>query len=188
MGGCKSKVPEETGNAIKDVVEDILTQSGLAYVRRDSAWAVAPAAGLPREILVQPHPGGVKVEAILTTWDTITSESNEALAEFLVTAEARLRWARCELSAHSAHVICQIRTEDLDLHLMHGLRGVAAAAQMLAREASALLVPELAHIYLELIVQPVRGRTAIGQVDDRAGVIRPSHSVPSTVPSLFTQC
>jgi hypothetical protein len=171
----------------EDVVADLLTQSGLACARRDAAWAIAPAPLLPREILVQPVTGGVKVDAKLTTWDAISAESNLALAEFLVAAQAGLRCARCELDSHSAHVICQIRNEDLGLHFLHGLRGVAAATQMLAREASALLDPELAHIYLELLAPPFRERTAIDQVDDRVGVIRPGQSVPVTVNVTVTE-
>jgi hypothetical protein len=164
-----------------ELIEDILSQAGLTFVRRESSWAVASTSGLPREVLISPVLGGITVESTLATWDAIGDESTDALAAFLETAQAGLRYGRCELRSHSAHVVSQIRTEDLGLQLMHGLRGVAAAIHVLAREASALLVPELAHIYLELSAQPGPGRTAIAQVDDRAGVIRPSHSIPSSV-------
>jgi hypothetical protein len=165
----------------EDVLDDLLTQSVFTFARRDSAWIIAPAKSLCREIVVEPAQGGVKVEANLTAWDTITDRSTLALAEFLVSAQAGLRCARCELGSQSARAVCRIRSDDLSVHLMHGVRGVAAgvrgvaaATQMLAREASALLDPELARIYLEMSARPDWGPTAIAQVDDRAGLFAQS--------------
>jgi hypothetical protein len=167
-GDIAQRMPPE------DVLDDLLTQSGFTFARRDSAWVIAAAKGLRREIVVEPAQGGVKVEANLTAWDAITDRSSLALAEFLVSAQAGLRCARCELGSHSARAVCRIRTEDLSLHLMHGIRGVAAAAEMLAREAGALLDPELAHIYLDMSARPDWGPTTIAQVDDRAGLFAQS--------------
>jgi hypothetical protein len=133
------------------------------------------------EILVLPELGGVKIEATLASWDAVSAKSALALAEFLVTAQCGLRCARSELGAQRATVVCQIRTEDFDFHLVHGVRGVAAGARTLAREARALLVPELANIYLEVLARPGQGRPAIAAVDDRAGAIPWSQSFPSKV-------
>jgi hypothetical protein len=140
----------------EDVLADAMDQTGLACVRRDALWAVPASPGLPRELLIQPRAGGVTVEGTLTTWESISSECADALAEFLVAAQAGLRWARCELRSHSAHVVCQTRSEHLGVYLVHAVHGVASAARMLAREASALLVPELAYIYLEAMTRPAK--------------------------------
>jgi hypothetical protein len=138
----------------EDAVEDILNEGNLTSSRRGASWAIAPLPGFARELGVELVPGGVRIEAILASWDEINPDSAHALEEFLLTSQSILKCARCELGSHRACVVSPIRTEDLRLQLMHGLLGVAAATRLLAREASALLAPEIAQVYLELMTIP----------------------------------
>ena len=110
--------------------------------------------GFARELGIELMPGGVRVAAVLASWDELNAESGCALEEFLLSAQPFLRCARCELGSQRAQVVSPIRTEDLGLQLMHALLGVAAATRLLAREASALLFPEIAQVYLELVAPP----------------------------------
>jgi hypothetical protein len=152
------------GPPSEEALEDALNESGLGFLRRDSSWIAAALPGLTGGLAVSRVGDGARVEAVLATWDEIAPECAEALAEFLLAAQAGLRCARCELGTHAARAVAQVRTEDLGRHLIHSLRGVAVAARLLAREASALLVPQAAHIYLEL-----RTRPASGPCDLRSG-------------------
>jgi hypothetical protein len=161
------------GPPSQEAVEDVLNESGLGFVRRASCWAAPAPSGLAGELAVHTVGDGTRVEAVLAAWDEISPESAEALAEFLLAAQAGLRCARCELGSQSAKASVRIRTEDLGRHLIHGLRGVAVAARLLAREASAILVPQAARIYLELRAARPPGRAAIGRVVDPVGAKAP---------------
>jgi hypothetical protein len=164
----------------EDAIEGVLSQSGLAFVRRDASWAAPAPAGLPTEIVVSPLADGVRVEAMLAAWDEVSAPSRDALAEFLLAAQRGLRCARAELGSQLARVTALVRTESLDPDLLHGLRGVSAGARALAREASMLLSPEAAGLYQELRARPARGPDS-GRAwgDEIAGVIDPVRSVPS---------
>ncbi len=131
-----------------EVIEAALEASGLAWSRRDTAWAVPANEILPRELKIRSVPGGVRVDAALVEWDEIMPECSEALARFLVTAQAGLRGARCEIDASAARVAALVGTEQIDSDFVHALRGAAAGCRLLARQALALLLPDVARAYL----------------------------------------
>jgi hypothetical protein len=133
----------------EEVVEAVLETSGLAWSRRERGWAVPAAENSPRELRISAEPGQVRVEAVLADWDEIGVVEAEALARFLYLAQPGLRCARCELHERQARVSSVIETEYLETDLPHGLRGVAAGCRLLARETTALLVPEMARALLE---------------------------------------
>jgi hypothetical protein len=138
----------EAGPASDEAIEAAIDGGGFPRVRRSSAWAVAVMARLPREVLVSPTPGGTRVTATLADWDEIAPACSEAMGRFLVAAQAGLRFARCERDEQHARVVGFAATAALDTDLVHALLGVAAGCDLLAREAEALLRPEVAEIYL----------------------------------------
>jgi hypothetical protein len=131
-----------------DVIEAALDGAGFGWSKRASSWAVAVAPRLPREVLVSPAPGGARVAATLAEWDEIAAPCSEALARFLVAAQAGLRFARCEMDGGRARVVGFAGAASLDADLPHALLGVAAGCDLLAHEAEALLRPEVAETYL----------------------------------------
>jgi hypothetical protein len=139
----REALPEE------EPLEAALEAAGLAWCRRETAWAVPASAGLPRELQITPEPGAVRVAAALVEWDEIGEGEAAALARFLVAAQAWLRFARCELEGGAARVVSRAAAARLETDLAHSVLGVAAGCRLLAREASALLVPEVARHYLE---------------------------------------
>lgn len=131
-----------------EVLEAALDGAGFAWSRRQSCWSVAVRDRLPREVLVGVVPGGARAETVLAEWDEINPASAEALALFLLAAQPGLRFARCELGERQARVTAFADAARLDSDLGHALLGVAAGCELLAREAAALLRPEVASIYL----------------------------------------
>jgi hypothetical protein len=138
-----------------EVIEAALDGCGFFWVRRASCWSVAVAARLPREVLVSAVPGGARVTTTLAEWDEITPRCREALAAFLVAAQGGLRFARCEIDERHARVVAFAAAGALDTDLAHALLGVAAGCELLAREATALLRPEVAEIYLDMRRMPL---------------------------------
>jgi hypothetical protein len=66
----------------------------------------------------------------------------------LCAAQAGLWFARCEINRHSARAISQVSTASLEDDLPHSLLGVGSATRLIAEEAEALLVAEVAMAYL----------------------------------------
>jgi hypothetical protein len=132
-----------------EAVETALEGSGFAWSRREKGWAVPANETLPRELQVNVAAGGLLVEAILAEWDEIGATEAQALAQFLLSAQGGLRFARCELSERSARLVAGADAAHLDDDLRHGLTGVAVGCRLLAREAAALLVPEAARLFLD---------------------------------------
>jgi hypothetical protein len=141
---------EDTGAepASDEAIEAALDGGGFSWAKRASSWAVVVTARLPREVLVGPAPGGALVAATLAEWDEIAPACSEALAQFLVAAQAGLRFARCEKDDRRARIVGFAGAASLDADLVHALLGVAAGCDLLAREAEALLRPEVAETYL----------------------------------------
>jgi len=125
-------------------VESVLEASGLEWARREQSWAVV---GLLREVRVTAVPGAVQLVAVLADWDEIAPECRDALAEFLLRAQASLCFARCEIGPTQARIVSQAHLSTLDVDLMDSLRGVTTGCQRLTREVEALLRPELARMY-----------------------------------------
>ncbi|HJT76866.1 MAG TPA: hypothetical protein VJ739_06650 [Gemmataceae bacterium] len=146
--------PAELPVPADEVIEAALEASGLAWSRRDTAWAVPANEILPRELKIRSVPGGVKLEAVLAEWDEIMPECGEALARFLVAAQAGLRGARCEMDATTARVTALVGAEQIDSDFVHALMGVAAGCRLLARQAVALLLPDMARAYLAFHREP----------------------------------
>lgn len=141
----------------EEVIEAALDGSGFPWSRRAACWAVAVTGRLPREVLVSPAPGGARAETTLAEWDDVAPVCPEALARFLVAAQAGLRFARCELGERRARVVAFAAAATLDADLPHALLGVAAGCELLAREVVALLRPEIAEIYLNYRRMPSEG-------------------------------
>jgi hypothetical protein len=132
-----------------EAVEAALEGSGFAWSRREKVWAVPANETLPREMQIRVTPRGVRLEAVLVEWDEIGAAEAKALALFLLSANAGLRSARCELTAQNARLAAGADFAHLDDDLRHGLMGIAAGCRLLAREAAALLVPEAARLFLD---------------------------------------
>jgi hypothetical protein len=132
----------------EEAIEAALDDSGLPWSRRQSGWSVAVTERLPREVVVRPVPGGAQVQAVLAEWDDIAPACATALADFLKAAGAGLRFARCESDGRQARLVGFAATDTLDADLRHALLGVAAGCELMAREAAALLRPEVAENYL----------------------------------------
>jgi hypothetical protein len=146
--------PPAGGEPAAEALEAALESSGLAWARRDKAWAVPANDRLPRELHVAATPAGVRVEAVLAEWDEVGPAEREALALFLATAQAGLRGARCELDGQSARVAAAVEAAHVDTDLTHALLAVAVACRQLARPAAALLAPEVAAAFLEYHKSP----------------------------------
>jgi hypothetical protein len=138
-----------TATSGANALEAALDASGFTWARREQGWAIPANENLPRELQISEGPSGVRVEATLTEWDEIGEAGARALARFLLAAQGRLRFARCELDGKSARVVAQVEPAYLDADLTHALTGVAVGCRLLAREAAALLIPEAARAYLE---------------------------------------
>lgn len=135
--------------AAAEDVEAALDDSGFAWKRREAGWAVPAAGRLTRDVCVSGVPSGVRVEAVLVQWDEIGAAEAEAVARLLCRAHLGLRFARCELDAGQARVVALVASDHVAGGLAWAVGGVAAGAQMLAREVGALLVPEVARVFLE---------------------------------------
>jgi hypothetical protein len=136
--------------APEEAIETALDGGGMAWSRRASSWPVTVKERLPRDVLVIPALGGARAETVLAEWDDVAPVCREALAGFALAAQAGLRFARCEIDDRRARLVAFAATERLDAELPHALLGVAAGCELLAREAAALLRPEVAEIYLDL--------------------------------------
>jgi hypothetical protein len=143
-----------------EAIEAALDGSGFPWSRRPPDWPIAMKERLPREILVSPAPGGAGVRAVLAEWDDIAPACSEALALFLRAAQQGLRFARCEIDERQARVVAFAAAASLDADLPHALLGVAAGCELLAREAAALLLPEVAQMYLAFRRMPWTGAGA----------------------------
>jgi hypothetical protein len=141
---------DDTGAApaTDEAIEAALDGGGFPWSKRASSWSVAVAARLPHEVLVGPASGGAQASATLAEWDEIAPACAEALERFLVAAQAGLRFARCEKDENRARVVGFAGAASLDTDLVHALLGVATGCDLLAREAEALLRPEVAETYL----------------------------------------
>jgi hypothetical protein len=138
-----------TAALVEDALESTLEAAGLGWARREKGWAVPANQTLPRELQIVPVAHAVRVEAVLAEWDEAADECREALALFLLTAQAGLRGARCELTDSAARVAASVEADRVEDDLADALRAVAVGCRLLAREAAALLVPEAARAYLE---------------------------------------
>jgi hypothetical protein len=142
-----------------ELIEAAIDGGGFPWARRASSWSVVVTARQLREVLVSPVPGGARVTTTLTEWDEIVPVCHEALAEFLVAAQAGLRFARCEADGTHARVVAFAAAATVDADLPHALLGVAAGCELVAREAAALLRPEVAESYIDCRRIP---RTGVG--------------------------
>jgi hypothetical protein len=138
-----------TAAVVEDALESTLETAGLGWARREKGWAVPANQNLPRELQIVPVPHGVRVEAVLAESDEATDECRQALALFLLTAQAGLCGARCELTASTARVAALVDADRVEDDLADALRAVAVSCRLLAREAAVLLTPEAAQAYLE---------------------------------------
>lgn len=132
----------------EDALEAALDASGFVWTRRESGWALPATENLPLEFRIEKCPGGVRVFSVLVEWDQIGEAEIAALAQFLVAAQAGLRWARCELADHRVCITSFIRSDSLETDLRHGLLGTSRGSRLLLRSAAALLQPEVARAYL----------------------------------------
>jgi hypothetical protein len=155
--GLLNQPEEEVATPGDEVIEAALDGSGFPWSRRASCWSVAVTARQPREVLVTAVPGGARVTTTLAEWDQIAPVCRQALATFLVAAQAGLRFARCEIDERHARVVATAAAAALDTDLAHALLGVAAGCELLAREVAALLRPEVAEIYANCRRMPIAG-------------------------------
>jgi hypothetical protein len=140
-----------SSGAIPDgLIESALDATSLPWVRREAVWTIPLTASLARELLLRRVPHGVRVEGVLAEWDEAGARELEALRLFLRRAEPSLHFAHCAVDGKRAVVFVETSASDLETSLPQCIGGVAAACRLLAREAAALLAPELAAAYLDV--------------------------------------
>lgn len=131
-----------------DLVDAVLEELGLGARKREGDWVVPISLRCPREIVLAVRGDQIRVESELVSWDEIGPDEERALALFLCRAQAGLRFVRCERGGNRVVVASRLRADELETGLAHALAAVLAAGRMLAGEASALLLPEVAAEYL----------------------------------------
>jgi hypothetical protein len=137
----------------EDELEAALDATGWPWRRRDDSWALPAGGRLPREVCLTCEGGGVLVEALLVGPDEV-AEAGPALAAFLCRAQLGLRFARCEQVGRQVRLASRVEGPGLEQALPHAVGGVVAGLQVLAGEARALLLPELAEAYLRFFAAP----------------------------------
>jgi hypothetical protein len=151
-----------TAATMAEAIEGALDMTGHGWKRRDDTWVVPATGRLPREVLVAPEGGGVRVQAVLVEWDEIGPDERAALATLLCRAQVGLRFARCELSATQARVTALVEARHIDGALADSVGGVAAGCRLLAREVGALLTPEVARAFREFLEGKRENGTGVG--------------------------
>jgi hypothetical protein len=136
-----------------DTVEMALDVTGIAWMRRETGWALTPP-GLARELNVVADGDRVRVEAVLIEWDEANDVSMDALGAFLTRAEMELSGVRCRIDGTQARIEAVVAEEQLESELETAIRNVAGGCRCLAREARALLDVELARQYLAFCGEP----------------------------------
>ena len=135
--------------ATEEQIEGALAESGLAWIKRESAWVLPAIPVRSVEMVIQAVAGGACVAATLADLQGIDLEVRTALTEFLCRAHSGLRFARCEVDETAARVVSLAETEHFETDIEDSLGSVLAACRLLGREAQALLKPELAREYLK---------------------------------------
>jgi len=131
-----------------DDIEMCLDAAGLPWSRRDQGWAVPAAGDVTRELLVLPADDGLTVDAVLIEWDEATPVCREALALFLANGERDVGGIQCVIEGTRARVVARVPADRVEAGLAEALKSVSAGCRLLAREARALLAPDLAGLYL----------------------------------------
>jgi len=132
---------------VEEEVVGALEDCGLPYKRRELGWVVPPGGQRSVEVVLTPREGGLRIESVLAGWDEIGGAQREALARLLCRAQGQLRFARCELNEARAVVAANLRAGEIETGSAHAVAAVLAAARLLGREASALLLAEVAEGY-----------------------------------------
>lgn len=130
-------------NDLAEEIEMTLDSTGRTWTRREDSWAV-PTDGVARELRVSRAADGLRIDAVLIEWDEAAPESLAALARFLEAA----RPYRCEIEATRATLLAEVSAERVESELPAALATVSAGCRFLAREAKALLAPDLARKYV----------------------------------------
>jgi hypothetical protein len=138
----------DVAEGLDEQVAEVLEDARWPWARRGEEWVVLAGSGLPCEVVIRRTSGGVRVEAVLATWDEVSPASLRALSALLTRAQAGLCFARAELAEGSARLFSEVADADVPSNLGHALGGVAAGARLLGREAGALLVEGVAEEYL----------------------------------------
>lgn len=134
-----------------EVVAAALEQAGYAWKRREQAWVLPAGGRLLREVAITPEDGGLRVQVILMQWDGAGAEEIEAVARLLCRAQLGLRFCRAELGTGRAALVALVQTQHADEALADSVGAVAAGCRFLAREVAALLVPETAKAFLQIV-------------------------------------
>jgi hypothetical protein len=133
------------------VVEAALDASGFGWKRREEGWVVPAGERLPRAIEVRPESAGVRVEAVLATWDEWGAVEAAAVGRLLCRAQLGVRLVRCEMDVRQARVVALLAAGQVEKALPHTLGGVAAGVRWLTREVGVLLVPQAARAFLDFL-------------------------------------
>jgi len=164
-GPARLAGPTAEGEPETDVVGAILDELGFAYKRREAGWYVQASARCPQEISLTPTGnGGLRVEAVLASWEEIGDVEKLALARFLCRAQVGLRFARCELQDRQAVAAALLFAEEVESGLGDVLLAVQSAVGRVAREASALLAPDLAAAYVSFFSSGEETPNAAGRI------------------------
>ncbi len=129
---------------MNEIIEDVLDAMGLPWKRREGGWVVPVSAQRPREVTLNPSPEGLRVEAELCSWDTLGESERRALSIVMQKASASLRDASCTVEPTRVTVMATLPSREIETGLQSAIGGVLVGCRALAREAIALLAPNIA--------------------------------------------
>lgn len=131
-------------------VEAALDEAAPGWKHRGEGWVVPAAPGCPHEVTLHQEAGGVRVAAVLASFDAIDDTQRQAVERYLGRATPH-----GELRAGSIVLAIALQPEEGEARLAEALARVRAGAAQLSREANALLLPEVAAAYLRFLETPL---------------------------------
>jgi hypothetical protein len=146
------------------LVESVLEDASLPCRRCELGWVIPVGGRRSCEVALVPTPGGLRVEAVLASWDDLGALERQALEHFLGRATMDLRLARCELRDRQAVVAVDLAAGDVEVNLPHAVGAVLTAGRLLAREVGALLRAEVAERYLRFFALGSEMAGATGRI------------------------
>jgi hypothetical protein len=132
----------------REVVEAALDGLGVPWKRRDLDWLIPVGPRWPNQVALTVHEDRLRVEAVLVSWDELEPRERSALELLLARAEGGPSGVRFGLAEREAVAWTELPAGTSEAAVTEAVARVATAARLLAREAGALLGPEVAEGYL----------------------------------------
>jgi hypothetical protein len=137
-----------------EVVEAGLDALGVPWKRRESGWVVPIGPRWPCEVSLARTANTLRIEAVLASWDEQSARERQALELLLSRAGRSCPGVRFECGERQALAWAELPGGASERAVQAATCRVAAAARLLAREASMLLSPEVAEGYLRFFGAP----------------------------------